>query len=134
MTRTTPSDTERSTPARARQGQTTALLGLVAAAVAVLAILPVRRGTDAGFALIFAPILLISAGAVWRFGRPALLWAAFLGFLLVLMFGAYAIAGIADGGAVGVLAIDLAVVVGGVVTLWGSLRALLRPRSSAGRP
>jgi hypothetical protein len=103
-----------------------AVAGLVIAAVALLAILPVRRGTDAGFALVVAPVLLASTAAVWRLGAGALLWGAVLGCLLVLMFGAYAFAGLQDDGEIGVFLIDVAVVVGGVLTVAGSVGELRR--------
>jgi hypothetical protein len=93
-----------------------------------MAILPVRRGTDAGFALVVAPLLLASAAALWRLGTGALLWGAFLGSLLVLMFGAYAVAGLTEDGELGVFVIDIAVLVGGALTVFGSVTALIRSR------
>lgn len=109
-----------------------ALGGLLVTTVAAVAILPVRGGEDAGFALILAAVLVLTAGLVWKFGLPAHIWAAILGLLLVLMFGSYAIAGLVDGGEVAVLLIDLAAAVGGAMTLYGAVSYVIGRRRSSG--
>ncbi|CAN5178062.1 hypothetical protein BH20ACT5_BH20ACT5_10860 [soil metagenome] len=106
----------------------TAVVGLVLAGLAVLAIIPVRGGEDAGFALVVGPLLLLSAAALWRFGRPAHIWAAVLGLLMTLMFGAYAVVGLTDGGEPGVIVLDVAVTVGAVLTLYGAVTYLAGSR------
>ncbi|MDQ3643616.1 MAG: hypothetical protein M3450_19650, partial [Actinomycetota bacterium] len=101
-------------------------IGLVIAAAGVLAIIPVRAGQDAGFALVVGPLLLLSAGLVWRYGLvrryglPAHIWAAVLGVLLVLMHGSYAIVGFSDGGELRIVLLDVAIAVGAAVALFGA--------------
>ncbi len=109
-----------------------AVVGLLVTTVAALAILPVRGGEDAGFALVLAAVLVLTAGLVWKFGSPAHIWAAVLGLLLVLMFGSYSIAGLASGGEVGVLLIDLAATVGGAMALYGAVSYIIGRRRLAG--
>lgn len=104
------------------------MAGLVLAGLAVLAIIPVRGGEDAGFALVVGPLLLLSAAALWRLGRPAHLWAAVLGLLMTLMFGAYAVVGLTDSGEPGVIVLDVAVTVGAVLTLYGAVTYLAANR------
>lgn len=110
------------------------MAGLLLGTVAALATLPVRAGADAGFALVVAALLLLTAGLVWRFGLFAHVWAAVLGLLLVLMFGSYSVAGIADGVEVGVLLIDVALTVAGALTCYGAVAYVIgRRRTTASK-
>ncbi len=104
-------------------------LGLVIAAAGVLAIIPVRAGQDAGFALVVGPLLLLSAALVWRFGLPAHIWAAVVGVLLVLMHGSYAIAGFSDGGELPIVLLDVSIAIGAAIALVGAVRHLASQRA-----
>ncbi len=104
-------------------------IGLVIAAAGVLAIIPVRAGEDAGFALVVGPLLLVSAALVWRFGLPAHIWAAVVGLLLVLMHGSYAIAGLSDGGELPIVLLDVAIAVGAAIALVGAVRHFASQRA-----
>lgn len=107
----------------------TAVIGLVIAALAVLAIIPVRAGEDAGFALVLGAVLLLSAAIVWRFGLPAHIWVAVLGVLLVLMHGSYAVTGLSDGGELRIILLDVAIAVGAAVALFGAVSYLAGRRT-----
>ena len=109
----------------------TAMTGLLLATLAVLAILPVRGGEDAGFVLVVAPVLLLTTFLIWRFGLPAHIWAAILGLLLVLMFGSYSFADLVDGAEVPILLIDLAVTAGGALTLYGAVAYVIGRRRAS---
>jgi len=121
--------TDTSTTTRSRSTRT-AVTGLVLSALAVLAVIPVRAGEDAGFALVVGSLLLTSAALVWRFAVPAHIWAAVLGLLLMLMFGSYTAAGLSDGGELAVLLLDMAITVGGALTLYGAVTYLAGRRGS----
>ncbi|MDQ4039300.1 MAG: hypothetical protein M3313_13350 [Actinomycetota bacterium] len=117
-----------STITRPQSTRTTAI-GLVIAALGVLAIIPVRAGQDAGFALVVGPLLLLSAALVWPFGLPAHIWAAVAGVLLVLMHGSYAIAGFSDGGELSIVLLDVVIAVGAAVAVFGAVRYITSRRS-----
>ena len=116
-----------------RQGSKTwtriTVLGLVVAALALLAILPLRRGADTGSVLIAGTLLLITAGLVWRFGLAAHVGAAVLGLWLLLTFGWYTVGnflGAAD--SVSGVIIDVVAAVGGGTAFLGAVRYLLARR------
>lgn len=120
------------TPTTDRPAATrTAMAGLALATLAVLAIIPVRGGGDAGFVLVVVPLLLLSTFLIWRFGLPAHVWAAILGLLIVLMFGSYSVADLVDGAEVPILLIDLAVTAGGALTLYGAVAYVIGRRRAA---
>ena len=112
---------------------TVAIAGLLLAALFVLAIIPVRGTDELGFSTVVAGILIGTAALVWRFGRAAHAWAALLGLLLALMFGSYTFAGIADGTEPLILIGDLAITVGGVLTLYGAVAYHRSQRRLEGR-
>ena len=118
------------TERRARSTWTrTVVAGQLIAALAVLAILPVRRGEDAGFAVVMGAVLLLTAALVWRFGLLAHLWAALLGLLLTLLFAAYTFADLSRGvDDVGIFVLDVVVTIAGATTLAGALGYLLARR------
>ena len=134
------------TAATGHQGRWTgtriAILGLLIAAVAIFAILLVSPDVGSGFALVVGPLLLISAGLVWRFGLAAHVWAAVVGSWLLWSFGWSHIADTFwadDAGAaasVGDVIIHVVTAVGGGVTLFGAVRYLraLQRSSPANRP
>ncbi len=106
----------------------TAMAGLLLATLAILAILPVREGEDAGFVMVAVPLLVLTTLLVWRFGLPAHVWAAIVGLLLVLMFGSYSFADLVNGAEVPILLIDLAVTAGGALTLYGAVAYVIGRR------
>lgn len=109
-----------------------ALLGLVTAAVALIAPLAFSREWDGGPALVPGLLLLITAGLVWRFGLAAHILAAVVGAWLLLTFGWYTIGNISGFPAsVGVVITEAVAAIGGGVTLVGAVRYLRGRRRAA---
>lgn len=108
----------------------TAVTGLVLAGLGVLAIIAIRPD-DVGFALVVGSLLLLSAALVWRFGKPAHIWATVLGLLLLLMFGSYAVAGLSGGGELPIILGDLVITIAGAVTVYGAVSYLAGRRGGA---
>ena len=102
------------------------VLGLVIAALALLALLPLHRGADTASVLITGALLLITAALVWRLGLAAHVWAAVLGLWLLLTFGWHTVGnffGAAD--TVSGFIIGAVAAIGGGLALFGAVRYIL---------
>jgi hypothetical protein len=105
------------------------ILGIVIAALAMLAALPLHEGPGTGYVLITPALLLLAAGLVWRFGPAVHAGAAALGLWLLLTNGWYTFVNIVVasdgvGFGVGVFLVEAGTAIGGGITLLGAVRYL----------